>query len=611
MKQWRRWCVLLMAVALMILSVPLTGMTDALAGDVQIYIDKIPNGKTGKNMTVSFTVKNTSGRDIENLGIGFDITGGEIWDEDEEDREYGYAFPFEVTGALHGTENPKDVGSLKEGQDKKVSISARVRKDLTAGYYKVPVVVMDLGESGDEFYWIGAEDIRVWISVSSGTDDDDEDSIKTYDFVLGEGQSTPDGTYPHVMNFSINLRNNSPANVYNVKASMAMDADTDKFPFEINDVNYDRMFEKIAVDETVPLNYSFAIREDAYSGYYPIGLKIYYSDSSSGEELTTFETSFYVRIHNRDKEDEYGEFNEHDREKARIIVDGFTTEPSTIVAGDEFDLILQIKNASNSISASNILFSLESEKVSDSAVFVTDSGASSVAMDSLRPGDVKELRMRFLSKPGVDQRSYAMTIKAKFDSPEFKNAEESMVVDIPVKQIPRLNTGNFEIMPESIAVGEESNVMFSINNTGKVVLYNVMASLEDETIQPVDTYVGNIKPGETGNVDCMVMGMAPTTDDGKIRVVISYEDENGQLSTEEREVTLYVTEDLSSMEDLSDWEMNMEPVEEPGFLEQHQGMLLPAALAVIAVLVLVITVLVIKMKKSKADHTEVDDDEIF
>ena len=42
-------------------------------------------------------------------------------------------------------------------------------------------------------------------------------------------------------------------------------------------------------------------------------MKIFYSDSSTGEELKTFETSFYVRVHNKDKEDEYGEFNEHDR----------------------------------------------------------------------------------------------------------------------------------------------------------------------------------------------------------------------------------------------------------------------------------------------------------
>ena len=109
-------------------------------------------------MNVSFTVKNTSGHDIEDLGVAFDITGGEIWDEDEDDREYGYAFPFEVTGALNDTDKPKNVGRLNDGKEKKVTLSARVRRDLSNGYYNVPVVVMEKTDNG--WLWIGSEDIR-------------------------------------------------------------------------------------------------------------------------------------------------------------------------------------------------------------------------------------------------------------------------------------------------------------------------------------------------------------------------------------------------------------------------------------------------------------------
>ncbi len=599
---------MMMATVMLVTSVPMPGSITAWAAEVEVTSDKIPHGKTGKNLTINFKIR--SSRDIDDVHICFDVTGGEIWDETDEDREYGYAFPFEQTGSINDRENPKRVGKLRESENgKSVSLTARVRRDLKEGYYKVPVVV--LKGKDDQ---IGYGELQVWISHSTGTDDDEEDGNKTYDFVLGEGQSTPDGTYPHVMNFAINLRNNSPANVYNVKASITPDAATEKFPFEINDVNYDRMFEKIGVDETVELGYSFAIREDAYSGYYPIAMKIFYSDSSTGEELKTFETSFYVRVHNKDKEDEYGEFNEHDRTRARIIIDGFTTEPATIIAGDEFDLILKIKNASNNITASNLLFSMESEKVSDSAVFTTESGSSSVALNTLSPGGVTELRYRLISRPGVDQRSYGLTVKTKYDSPEFKNAEESLVVDIPVKQIPRLSTGTFEVMPDSITVGSESNVMFAINNTGKVMLYNVTAAFEADSIQPVDSYVGNIKPGETGNVDCMVTGVSPTMDDGKVKVIISYEDENGTVSTEEKELTLFVMEDMSDMEDLEAGDFDMDMTEEKtgffsGFMEKHQQKLLPAALAVIVVLVVVIVVMAVRHRKAKAELDSDEDEE--
>ena len=214
----------------------------------------------------------------------------------------------------------------------------------------------------------------------------------------------------------------------------------------------------------------------------------------------------------------------------------------------------------------------------------------------------------------MDQRSYGLTIKAKYDSPEFKNAEESLVVDIPVKQIARLSTGTFEVMPDSITAGGESNVMFAINNTGKVMLYNVTAAFEADSIQPTDSYVGNIKPGETGNVDCMVTGVAPTMDDGKVKVIISYEDENGVVFTEEKELTLFVMEDMSNMEDMEAGNFDMEmPEEKTGFLaafmEKYQQQLLPGALAVIVILVIVIVVILVKHRKAKAELDSDEDEE--
>ena len=576
--RWKRFVALALAVMLFAGAVPVAAPVQAYASEVSVYSDKIQRGKTGKSMTLSFTIKNTSGSEIKDAKIAFDTSGGEIWDEDEEDRQYGYSFPFEVTGKLNDRENPKEIGTIPgKEKEKKVSLTATVRRDLSEGYYKVPVIVMD--KTGD----IGYADLRVWITKSTSTNDDDDDTNKTYDFVLGEGQAAPRGAYPEVMNFSIGLRNNSPATVYNVKASMVLDADSAKFPFEINDANYDRMFEKIAVDETVQLDYSFAIRKDSYTGYYPIAMKIYYSDSSTGEELKTFETSFFVHIVSKPTKDDYEEFNEHDRTKARLIVDGYTTDPETIVAGESFNLLLTVRNASSSVSASDILLTMESEKVSDSPVFTTESGSSSVAIHSLGAGAAAQVSFRMSSRPGVDQRSYGITIKANYDSPQFKNAEDSMSVDIPVKQIPRLNTGTFEVMPDSISVGEESNVMFGINNTGKVTLYNVMARFEADSIQTTDTYVGNIKSGETGNVDCMVTGAAPTADDGKVKIIISYEDENGEVSEVEKELTLYVSEPAPDMDDMDTSGFDEMPQEDPGPLRKYGKIILAAVVIVGAI----------------------------
>ena len=78
---------------------------------------------------------------------------------------------------------------------------------------------------------------------------------------------------------------------------------------------------------------------------------------------------FYVHVVSKDKEDNKGDFDANDRIKARVIVESYHTVPEVVYAGEEFELVLNMKNASSTVPASNLLFNLESEKVSVAAVF--------------------------------------------------------------------------------------------------------------------------------------------------------------------------------------------------------------------------------------------------
>lgn len=498
-----------------------------------IFTTKSPKGTIGKSMSIPFRVRATD-EDMKNLRISLLETNEFQQIEERGNGDYTVDYyPFEI---METTFVAKSVGDIKSGNVKSVSLSARVRRDALQGYYSVPV----------QLEWDGGSDIdyiNIWISTSSSTSADDaEDKKEGNYFVIGESQDTPHGAYPNVMDYSVNFRNKRETTAQDVTVSMQLSEDDTKFPFEINDGNYDRTFERVQPGETVSAGYSMAIRKNSYTGYYPIKYTITFRLSSEGD-LHTEEGTFYVHIISKDKEDNLGDFNANDRTRARLIVDSYHTIPEQIYAGDEFELVLNMKNASTSVAASNILFNLESEKVSDSAVFTTESGSSSMVVNDLAPGQSTEVRAKFTARAGVDQRSYAITVKEKYDSPEFKNAEESITVDIPVKQYARLSTSTIDVMPDSMSVGSESNVMFGINNTGKVTLYNVTVTFEADSIKTTDAYVGNIKPGETGNVDTMVTGVAPTQDEGTVRIRIDYEDENGTPAEPvEKELSLMVME---------------------------------------------------------------------
>lgn len=360
--------------------------------------------------------------------------------------------------------------------------------------------------------------VMVWAETkeASSTSESDESSTEPIGFALGENQSTPQANYNEVMNFNMNLRNTGYKTAYDVRVEMELSEDITKFPFEINDGNYDRWMNNINPDQTVEVPYSMAIREEAKSGYYPIKFKIRYREEENGAFLTPVEDTFYVRVIGKDEEDELSDdAGENERTKARIIVDSFETDPARILAGQDFTLKVKMKNASSDITASNILFTFEPEAVENSPVFTTANGSNSVVVNSLAPGASEVLTMKFTSSPSAEQRAYNITITEQYDSPEFKNAKETVKIAVALKQEARLNTGTIEVMPDSIEVGTETNIMFPINNTGKVTLYNVTAIFEADSIQRAESYVGNIKPGESGNVDVMVAGAAPTWTKGR------------------------------------------------------------------------------------------------
>ena len=587
---------------------------------VRLVIGKTPTLYIGKNGTVSVTLMNMEDKDWIETEIWIaseddfrnhysdEITKTEDRDSEESSivQSMKTIYPFEVTDSLN---RHYKVGHVNKKAKKTVNLNVNVKKGLEEGYYPILIYISKRAQGEDGMSSEYAKTIMAWIETkkTTGTSETNEDNSEPVAFALGENQPTPSANYSEVMNFDVNVRNTGYKTAYDVRVDMELSEDIAKFPFEINDGNYDRQMGNMNPDQTVAVPFSMAVREKAKSGYYPIKFKIRYRENENGNFAAPVEDTFYVRVYGKDEDDSLdSEAGENERTKARIIVDSFETDPAEIYAGQDFTLKVRMKNASNSIAASNILFTFESETVSDSPVFTTVNGSNSVVVNSLAPGASDTLTIKFSSSPTAEQRSYTITINEQYDSPEFKNAKEAVKIAVGLKQEARLNTGTIEVMPDAISVGEESNVMFSINNTGKVMLYNVNAVFEADSIQKNEAYVGNIEPGKSGNVDTMINGIAPTMDDGKVKLSITYEDENGKVSTVEKEIQLMVNEDQSMDESNVDDTWSSDDVQpEPSTTDKLKHLAIPVG--IVGVVLAAVILVVIRRKKKKAGM----DDEIL
>lgn len=114
---------------------------------------------------------------------------------------------------------------------------------------------------------------------------------------------------------------------------MQLDADITKFPFDINEGNYNRKMGDMESGQMVTVPYSMMVREDVKSGFFPIHYLVTYREEEGGEFSEPVDKVFYVRVKGKDDDELSADAGEQDRTKARIIVDSFETIPAEIYAG--------------------------------------------------------------------------------------------------------------------------------------------------------------------------------------------------------------------------------------------------------------------------------------
>ena len=191
-----------------------------------------------------------------------------------------------------------------------------------------------------------------------------------------------------------------------------------------------------------------------------------------------------------------------------MIVTGFTTDPAEVRAGSNFKLTIHLKNTSR-MKVSNMLFDLSaptegSDEQTTSPAFLPSSGASSIYLDSIAPNGTADISIELNAKSDLLQKPYSMELSMKYEDPNATQVEGSSSISIPVKQDARFEISDFEISPQSVAVGEEANVMCSLYNLGRIKLYNVKATFEGKNIKKSEVFIGNIESGATGSIDAML-----------------------------------------------------------------------------------------------------------
>lgn len=384
-----------------------------------------------------------------------------------------------------------------------------------------------------------------------------------------------------------------------------------EWPFEISRTGYAEEIGEIPGSHNMEeayanhreVRYALATRQDVLSGYYKLDFNVVYEREGKPEKAVL---STYVKAIGASGSGMVDEDGDGSKTSVpRIIVTGFETEPKDVFAGTTFLLKIHVKNTSSRTAVSNVEFDLEAATEGKDentlyASFLPTSGSNSIYVPSIPIGGETELTMEMTAKADLVQKPYAIDMTMKYEDEKYNAYENKTSLSVPVKQLSRIEYGTPEVLPESITIGSQANVVFSVYNTGKTTLYNVKVRFEDETVSGGEYYVGKLESGATGNVDTMVTGEAVTMDDGMIKTIISYENDAGEVTEVETQIPLYVTEEM--MDD-----MDYMPVEDVPEQSSRLPLILGIVAAVIVAVVIVVILIVHSRKKKKAKRQQEED----
>lgn len=448
---------------------------------------------------------------------------------------------------------------------------------------------------------------------------------------VGNGQSTPQyQAGQSVEDFTIKVQNQGSADAQNVRITPVIENASD-WPFEIESMNYELSLGEIKAGEVGEAKWSdLAVRGDVESKSYKLLFQICYDDGSKEYQNDRYvyvkTTAAQTTPEEPEKPSEPetpgggtdwmsmdggGVYNSDpvtvgggsgNTSVPRVIVTGFSTEPGTVNAGSNFRLVIHVKNTSSVTAVSNMLFDLQApssgtEAAAEAPAFLPASGSSSIYLDSIPAGETRDIAIDLNARADLVQKPYSIAMSMKYEDSNATQYEGASSVAIPVQQKARFEFSDIELSPSSIEVGEEANLTCSLYNTGRTKLYNVKVKFSGDGISGKDVFVGNVEPGATGTIDGMLTGESEIPAGTKCKMVVSYEDESGNVSTKEQEFELEVVPasegDAGAM---------MEPaVEEKGFP------VLPLAIAAIIVIAGAVAVILVRRRKKKMALAEEED----
>ena len=381
---------------------------------------------------------------------------------------------------------------------------------------------------------------------------------------------TPSGDYGDQLEVRLPLTCTN-GYVYDLKVTPVLSNDIEKFPFDIDLVDYTLSYPgSIGRGQVVEFLYHLRLSKKATVGVKQVDFNVTYRNDEG--DLKSGTVSLFVNVRK-------GLSPTSDKDTTtsvpKLIIESYKLSSDKIYAGETFDLEFTIKNTSDSTNLQNVQIHIKD--AGETATIVPASGGSNTLyISKIGKGQSSSQKVSLQTAPDATAKAYTLNVDFSYESASTNAAHTANeTIAVPILQKIRLKCDEPTVYDDVSYLDSSTSMSIKMYNMGRSSVYNCIVDVEGNGLKLEESYFGGtLSAGSTLAADISVI----PSEAGDIQgtVVISYEDVYGEPGEERLPFTLHVEDPNAGMEGMEGMEgtegdgMGGDPTC-PGGVEETKG----------------------------------------
>lgn len=353
---------------------------------------------------------------------------------------------------------------------------------------------------------------------------------------------TPSGDYGDQLEVRLPLTCTN-GYVYDLKVTPVLSNDIEKFPFDIDLVDYTLSYPgSIGRGQVVEFLYHLRLSKKATVGVKQVDFNVTYRNDEG--DLKSGTVSLFVNVRK-------GLSPTSDKDTTtsvpKLIIESYKLSSDKIYAGETFDLEFTIKNTSDSTNLQNVQIHIKD--AGETATIVPASGGSNTLyISKIGKGQSSSQKVSLQTAPDATAKAYTLNVDFSYESASTNAAHTANeTIAVPILQKIRLRCDEPTVYDEVSYLNSGTSMSIKMYNMGRSSVYNCIVDVEGNGLKLEESYFGGtLSAGSTLAADISVI----PSEAGDIQgtVVISYEDVYGEPGEERLPFTLHVEDPNAGME---------------------------------------------------------------